>query len=216
MNRKWISAGSVRAYRSDHMNADLTENDTFTNALADLIADDPGQIASLIGQLPAEWYPISNPHSPGLHQHISLTPNPNRTLPVCDGGKNYYGWDYVTMVWKSVNNQTKPAIGNGGVHRAGGWPLQVPHQWVPCACGFRGNEREIFDNASSIAKLGGGFFGLAIQSCDMTIAQNNSQGFLQLNGGQPPNHKVTLAERYTYTMTEKSAPAVQSDPPPFV
>ena len=88
MNRKWISAGSVRAYRSDHMNADLTDNDNFTNALADLIADDPGQIASLIGQLPAEWYPTPNPHSPGLHQHIPLTPNPNRTLPVCDCGKN--------------------------------------------------------------------------------------------------------------------------------
>ena len=167
---------------------------------------------------PAPGRMVSNlqPSLPGLHQHIPLTPNPNRTLPVCDGGKNYYGWDYVTMAWKSVNNQTKPAIGNGGVHRAGGWPLQVPHQWVPCACGFRGNERKTFNNASSIAKLGGGFFGLALQSCDTTMAQNNNQGFLQLNGGQPPNHKITLAEGYTYTMTEKSAPPVQSDPPPFV
>ena len=49
----------------------------------------------------------------------------------------------------------------------------------------------------------------------MTMAQNNNQGFLQLNGGQPPNHKITLAEGYTYTLTEKSAPPVQSESAAF-
>ena len=64
------------------------------------------------------------------------------------------------MAWKSVNNQTEPAIGNGGVHRAGGQHLQVPHQWVPCACGRRGNERKLFNNASSMRNLAVAFSDL--------------------------------------------------------
>ncbi|KAK4691536.1 hypothetical protein P7C71_g5484, partial [Lecanoromycetidae sp. Uapishka_2] len=183
----WIPAASSKVYQQYHMMDDFSDVNSFTDSISALVADGVNPVASLMGQLPGEW-----------------------TLRVCDGGYNYFGWDYVTGNWGGDNNETDPWKNSVGD------TYQVPHQWVPCACGFQGNETALFYNQSNILALGEAAINLIRQSCQTTMSANNNQGFLQINSGMPSNNEITLGVGQTLTMTPTSAPPVRSDPPRFV
>lgn len=70
-------------------------------------------------------------------------------MAVCDGGHNYYGYDW------SASSRT---IANGGLEEDKAFGGTI-HEWVPCGCGFQGNETALFwsamggTNLSSVTQL---------------------------------------------------------------
>ena len=114
------------------------------------------------------------------------------TLAVCDGGENYYGWDWETNTW---NNQTDPVNGR----------QTVDHSWIPCACGYQGNETALFYNQSGITTLSSDDQYKIYDNCQLTMSYNNNQGFLNLNGGMPANNIIKMSPGHTLTMTPTSA-----------
>ena len=140
----------------------------------------------MVSQPPSLFPPIS------LSKPGQLIPPPIRTLPVCNGGTNYYGYD-----WSSgPNNATDPLTTHTPT---GDQIIQLPHQWVPCACGFQGNETVLFYNKTDIAKD----FHMSdmTQSCQHTMSLNNNQGFLGVEGGVPGDNKIEMWPGHTLTMT---------------
>ncbi|KAK3170294.1 hypothetical protein OEA41_009681 [Lepraria neglecta] len=172
----WISAASSKVYRQYHLTFNSSDEFAFTDTLGDLIASNVNNIKGLIGQLPGEW-----------------------SLPVCDGGKNYFGCDDVGNNWCGGNETSTTWEASG---RTSGI-ITIDHQWVPCACGFQGNETMQFYNNTGIAA------NLNMEniaaSCMRSMAENNNQGYLQINGGMPLNNEITMDSSYTMTMTSTNA-----------
>ena len=80
---------------------------------------------------------------------------------------------------------------------------RTDHQWVPCACGFQGNETmQFYNNTGIAAKLN---MEIIVMSCSRSMAENNNQGYLQINGGMPPSNEITFDSSYTITMTPTKA-----------
>ena len=78
---------------------------------------------------------------------------------------------------------------------------KINHQWVPCACGFQGNETMQFYNITGIA-ANLNMDNIAV-SCGRSMRENNNQGYLQINGGMPSNNEITFGlELYAYYETD--------------
>ena len=92
------------------------------------------------------------------------------------------------------------------------------HQWVPCGCGYQGNETALWwagmsgVNMSRITQLD------LIGSCQRTMAMNNNQGWLNLNGGPPSSGKIIFDSEKEMSITYKatSATPVPQNPPWYV
>ena len=94
----------------------------------------------------------------------------------------------------------------------------VLHEWVPCGCGYQGNETALWwagmygSNMSTVNQK------LIVGSCQKTMAMNNNQGWLNLNGGLPASGKIIFSsEKYmTITYKETSATPVAQNPAWYV
>ena len=99
---------------------------------------------------------------------------------MCDGGKNYYGRDYTISGGNySTGSESDAAFNSNG-----------PHEWVPCACGYQGNETSLFYQAANIWSLSWADQVIVKDSCEKTMRYNNNQGFLGISGGPPPSHTI--------------------------
>lgn len=92
------------------------------------------------------------------------------------------------------------------------------HQWVPCGCGYQGNETELWwagmggKNMSRVTQLD------IMGSCQRTMDMNNNQGWLNLNGGPPSSGKIVFDSTALMSITYKatSATPVPQNPPWYV
>ncbi|KAL9126160.1 MAG: hypothetical protein Q9175_007960 [Cornicularia normoerica] len=181
---KWICASSAKLYRQYGFNMDYTDVFAFTSAVSSMIADNLGNGQGLIGQLPGEW-----------------------SLPVCDGGKNYYGRDYTIRNgnW-STGAEDDSAFTN----------VIVTHEWVPCACGYQGNETSLFQQAANFWDMSWQKQVAVQKSCQRIMTYNNNQGFLNLNGGPPPSQTVDYSGYHSaleISYQPTSAAPVPQNPP---
>ena len=92
------------------------------------------------------------------------------------------------------------------------------HQWVPCGCGYQGNETALW-----WAGMGGTNISTVTQkeiigSCQRTMDMNNNQGWLNLNGGPPASGEIVFdtSEYMTITYKSTSATPVPQNPPWYV
>ncbi|MCJ1280345.1 hypothetical protein MMC21_008172 [Puttea exsequens] len=175
----WMAAASAKVYREYGIGTTFDDPTAFDASISEIIADGPDNIATYMGQLPGEW-----------------------TLPVCNGGGNYYGWDWVTGEWKSTGNNpngTDTIYNEPGLE---GTPVSIEHIWTPCACGFQGNETHLFWNQTgALDKMSEADMDSVLETCRFGMESNNNQGWLQLDGGPPHDGTVVFDDKHTLTYT---------------
>lgn len=205
---QWISDASAQTYRQIGLGISGDSVEAFSSSIANLVGFGPTNPTSLIGHLPGEWYVASSSeYSPKVLQNpnIRYVSNVfhllNRTLPVCDGGMNWFenDWSASTRKRDTLNDTSYEVL--PPYHP----PVEITAALTPCACGYQGNETALIWNMTgSITKFSYNIPNV-VEACHEAMSNNNNQGWLAINGGPPPNGEITIGPGNTYTYTSTSA-----------